>query len=161
MIPMKPNITQDRLKQLLHYNPDTGKFTRLTKWGSQQIGDEPGSNSKFGYRYIGVDGKGYPAHRLAWLYMYGEIPSGDIDHINRDPTDDKISNLRSVSHSTNLHNSSHRDSASKVKGVYRTKENNWQASIKVNNVTHRLGTYKTIDEAMQARKFAENVLIPA
>ena len=161
MIPMKPNITQDRLKQLLHYNPDTGKFTRLTKWGSQQIGDEPGCKSKFGYRYIGVDGKGYPAHRLAWLYMYGEIPNGDIDHINRDPTDDRISNLRSVSHSTNLHNSSHRNSASKVKGVYRTKENNWQASIKVNNVTYRLGTYKTIDEAKQARKFAESVLIPA
>jgi hypothetical protein len=161
MILMKPNITQERLKQLLHYNPDTGKFTRLTKWGSQQIGDEPGSISKFGYRYIGVDGKGYTAYRLAWLYMYGDFPVGDIDHINRDPTDDRIANLRSVSHSTNLHNSSHRNPSSKIKGVYRTKENHWQASIKVKGVTYRLGTFKTIEEAADARKFAEQLLIPA
>lgn len=157
---MKPNITQERLKQLLHYDPETGKFTRLTKWGSQQIGDEPGCIAKFGYRYIGVDGKQYTAYRLAWLYMYGDFPLGDIDHINRNPADDRISNLRSVSHSTNLHNSSHRNPASKVKGVYLTRENRWQASIRVKGVTHRLGTYGTIEEAAAARKFAEWLLIP-
>lgn len=161
MLCMKPNITQERLKQLLHYNPDTGKFTRLTKWGSQQIGDEPGCKSKFGYRYIGVDGKGYTAYRLAWLYVYGEFPAGDIDHINRDPTDDRICNLRSVTHSVNLHNSLHRNPASKVKGVYRTQEGHWQTSIKVGGVTYRLGTYKTIEEAADARKFAEQLLITA
>jgi hypothetical protein len=156
---MKPNITQERLKQLLHYNPDTGKFTRLTKWGSQQIGDEPGCKSKFGYRYIGVDGKGYTAYRLAWLYQYGDFPSGDIDHINRDPTDDRISNLRSVSHSTNLHNSTHRNSASRIKGVYQTKENNWQSNIMVQGVKYQLGTYQTIEEATIVRKFAESILL--
>jgi hypothetical protein len=158
---MKPNITQDRLKQLLHYNPDTGKFTRLTKWGSQQIGDEPGCKSKFGYRYIGVDGKQYTGYRLAWLYVHGDFPTGDIDHINRDPTDDRISNLRSVSHSTNLHNSSHRNPSSKVKGVYQTQEGHWQALIKVKGVKYHLGTHKTIEEATNARKFAEQMLIPA
>lgn len=161
MIPMKPDITQDRLKQLLHYNPDTGKFARLTKWGSQQIGDEPGSRSPQGYWYIGVDCKIYPAHRLVWLYVNGEMPNGDIDHINRDRLDNRLVNLRVTTRSTNLHNSPHRNPASKVKGVYRTKENNWQASIKVSNVTYRLGTYKTMDEATQARKFAESILIPA
>lgn len=156
---MKPNITQDRLKQLLNYNPDTGKFTRLTKWGSQQIGDEPGCKSKFGYRYIGVDGKGYTAYRLAWLYVYGEFPAGDIDHINRDPTDDRISNLRSVSHSANLHNTLHRNAKSGHKGVHKTKENRWQARIRVNYKIHNLGTFATIEEAAAARKLAEQMLI--
>ena len=157
---MKPNITQDRLKQLLHYNPETGKFTRLTKWGRQQIGDEPGCKSKFGYRYIGVDGKGYTAYRLAWLYVYGNFPAGDIDHINRDPTDDRISNLKSVSHSVNLHNTTHRGVISGHKGVYKTKQNRWQARIRVNYKIHNLGTFATIEEAAHARKIAEQKLIP-
>jgi hypothetical protein len=158
---MKPNITQARLKQLLHYDPETGKFKRLTKWGSQQIGDEPGCKSKFGYRYIGVDGKGYTAYRLAWLYVYGDFPPGDIDHINRDPTDDRIANLRSVSHSANLHNTQHRDATSGYKGVYRTKENRWQARIRVNYKMHNLGTFATIEEAANARKLAEKMLVSA
>jgi hypothetical protein len=156
---MKPDITQDRLKQLLHYNPDTGKFTRLTKWGRQQIGDEPGCKSKFGYRYIGVEGKGYTAYRLAWLYVYGNFPAGDIDHINRDPTDDRIENLRSVSHSTNLHNTFHRNPKSGHKGVYKTKENRWQTRIRINYKMHHLGTFATIEEAVNVYKLAESNLV--
>lgn len=156
---MKPNITQNKLKELLHYDAKNGKFTRLTKWGSQQIGDEPGCKSKFGYRYIGVDGKGYTAYRLAWLYVYGEFPKGDIDHINRDPTDDRIENLRSVSHSKNLHNTFNRNPKSGHKGVYRTKENKWQARIRVNYKMHHLGTFATIEEAVNAHKIAEQMLI--
>lgn len=152
---MKPNITQDRLKQLMSYDPLTGKFSRLTKWGRQNIGDEPGCKSKFGYRYIGVEGKGYTAYRLAWLYVYGKFPDGDIDHINGDPTDDRIENLRSVSHSVNLHNTSHRKPKSNHKGVYQTKEKTWQANIRLNYKLHHLGRFKTIDEAIQARKDAE------
>lgn len=158
---MKPDITQDRLKQLLYYNPDTGVFTRLTKWGSKDVGDVPGSRSPQGYWYIGVDSKIYPSHRLAWLYTHGEMPNGDIDHINRDRLDNRIVNLRVTTRSTNVHNSPHRNPASKIKGVYRTKENHWQASIKVASVTYRLGTYKTVEDAADARKFAEQLLIPA
>lgn len=159
MLAMKPNITQSRLKELLHYDPETGKFKRLTKWGKQQIGDEPGCKSKFGYRYIGVDGKGYTAYRLAWLYVYGDFPSGDIDHINRNPTDDRIANLRSVSHSENLHNTLHRNPKSGHKGVYRTKENKWQARIRVNYKLHHLGTFASMEEAANAYRLAKQNLV--
>jgi hypothetical protein len=159
MLAMKPNITQARLKELLHYDPDTGKFNRLTKWGKQQIGDEPGCKSKFGYRYIGVEGKGYTAYRLAWLYVYGNFPLGDIDHINRDPTDDRIANLRSVSHSANLHNTLPRSPKSGHKGVYKTQENKWQAKIRVNYKMHHLGTFTTIEKAANAYKLAKQNLV--
>lgn len=161
MLYMKPDITQSRLKQLLSYDPATGIFTRMTKWGSKNIGDVPGSLSPQGYWYIGVDSKVYPAHRLAWLYVHGEMPMGDIDHINRNRLDNRIVNLRVTSRSTNVHNSPHRNPASKIKGVYRTKENHWQASIRVQGVMYRLGTFKTIEAATDARKFAEQLLIPA
>jgi hypothetical protein len=141
---MKPNITQERLKQLLHYNPDTGKFTRLTKWGSQQIGDELGCKSKFGYRYIGVDGKGYTAYTLAWLYMYGNFPSGDIDHINRNPLDNRKANLRIA---TPSQNNANQDTSRKYKGAYKNaKGTTWSAKL----CGKHLGNFSTELDAAKA-----------
>lgn len=155
------DLTADRLRQLTHYDPETGVFTRLTKWGSKDIGDIPGSLSPQGYWYIGVNSKVYPAHRLAWLYVHGEWPQGDIDHIDRDRLNNRIANLREATRSTNLHNSPNRGAASGHKGVYRTQEGNWQARIRVNDHVHHLGTFKNLEDAVAARKFAEQLLIPA
>ena len=155
------DLTADRLRQLMHYDPETGVFTRLTKWGSKDIGDIPGSLSPQGYWYIGVNSKVYPAHRLAWLYVHGEWPQGDIDHIDRDRLNNRIANLRDTTRSTNLHNSSAQNPSSGYKGVYRTKEGNWQVQIKVNYEVYRLGTFKNLEDAVAARKFAEQLLIPA
>ena len=162
---MKQNITQERLKQLLHYDLDTGKFARLTKWGSQQVGDEPGGFTPQGYRYIGLDTHQYPAHRLAWLYVHGELPTSDIDHINRLRYDNRISNLRSTTRSINIHNSAGRG-RSGVKGValispsrQRRSKKIWGARISIDYVEYDLGTFHTIEEATTARKFAESILL--
>lgn len=158
-------LTAGQLRSLLSYDASTGVFTRLTKWGSQNIGDIPGSKSPQGYWQIGINSKSYPAHRLAWLYVYGEWPPGDVDHVNRDRSDNRLENLRVVTRSVNLHNSIGRK-PSNVKGVScisptaqkRTKKI-WRASIMVNYKRHHLGNYLTFEEAVEARRQAEQKLL--
>jgi len=95
-------ITQQELKELLHYNPETGIFTRKTKVNRNKvIGSIAGTTDFHGYVAIAIDGKKYKAHRLAWLYMYGKFPDNCIDHINNITTDNRIVNLRDATLSQN------------------------------------------------------------
>jgi hypothetical protein len=156
---MKPNISHDELTTLLHYNPDTGVFTQKLRWWNRQPGDTLGCKSPQNYWYIGVGGKQYPAHRLAWFYVHKEWPPGDIDHINRNRLDNRISNLRAVTRSQNLHNATPRNSTkTSVTGVYQTpkgKGKPWRASITVNYKRIWLGQFDTKEAAIAARKDAE------
>lgn len=98
-------ITQEELKESLHYDPDTGIFTWRKSKGPAKKGTVAGKIYKsHPYIKIGVCRHSIDAHRLAWLYVYGEWPTMDIDHINRDPTDNRICNLRHVSRSENNRN---------------------------------------------------------
>src|SRR3990167_3120706 len=105
-------ISQQRLKELLSYNPNTGEFTRLVATGihgCNKAGVVVGCLSDHptqGYILIRVNNDGilYRAHRLAWLYVYGFWPPADIDHINGNRSDNRIVNLRSVTRSQNLQN---------------------------------------------------------
>lgn len=99
-------ITQRELKEQLTYYPYTGRFF----WNNTRRGVKKGKRAGYvqdtrGYRIIMIDRKPYYAHRLAWLYEYGSFPELEIDHVNRDTDDNRISNLRDVTHSTNLLNS--------------------------------------------------------
>ena len=149
---------QDRLKAKYAYDPLTGVFTRMTSWGSKQVGDIAGSISPQGYRYLAFDGKATPAHRLAWLWAHGELPLGDVDHINRDRLDNRLENLRVVTRSVNAHNSAGRSLCGK-KGVSLTsKGKSWEARISVNRKHIYLGLYASVKEAAAARKGAEIAL---
>lgn len=97
-------LTQDRLRELLHYDPDTGVFTNIKPRHRVKVGDIAGSNSGKGYLQIQIDQKRYSAHRLAWLYTYGRFPEEFIDHINGNPSDNRIVNLREVTQRENLQN---------------------------------------------------------
>jgi hypothetical protein len=103
---MKPELTQDRLKELLHYDPETGHFTWLAapKFGSVKAGSMAGSTGKNGYTYVGVGGAKYLAHRLAFLFMTGSTPDEDVDHVNRDRSDNRWINLRPATRSENMAN---------------------------------------------------------
>lgn len=148
----------ETLKAKYTYDPDTGIFTRNTAWGKQAAGDVAGCISPQGYRYLTFKGRATPAHRLAWLWVHGVWPDGDVDHINRDRMDNRISNLRNVSRSVNLHNSAGR-ALSGFKGVSATtKGSSWQARIMVDGHDIYLGLFKTPEEASAARKGAEIAL---
>jgi hypothetical protein len=138
-------LTQERLKEVLTYNPQTGFFTRNKTGGP--IGC---ANKKLGYYQIGIDYKRYYAHRLAWLYMYGEMPNKDIDHINNNGFDNSINNLRTATRKENIRNSKHqKNNTSGYKGVIEIK-GKWRAAIKVDRKNIYLGMFSTAEEAHRA-----------
>jgi hypothetical protein len=149
---------QDTLKAKYDYDPETGVFRRKTSWGRQKTGDEAGCVSPQGYRYLSFHGRATPAHRLAWLWVYGTWPPADVDHLNRDRLDNRIANLRSATRSENCHNVAAR-SASGLKGISAaSKSASWHARIMVSRKQIYLGSYTTPEEAAAARKGAEYAL---
>ena len=113
-----------------------------------------------GYTSIMISGKNYRAHRLAWLYVYGYLPEHEIDHIDRDKSNNKIDNLRHVSCSCNKRNVGLRqDNTSGIKGVYWDKQSDkWRAQITANNKQHHLGLFTDFTEAVCTRLAAEQCL---
>lgn len=152
-------LSHDRLKQLLHYCPDTGSFCwKITK-GRAKAGCLAGATDAYGYRVIRVDGTLYKAHRLAWLYTYGEWPSGLLDHINRVPGDNRLCNLREITQSENMHNAN-RKSESGVPGVrWRGERNRWVAQIRIGYRNHVIGSFLSKSDAVAARKKAEQAMM--
>lgn len=152
-------ITAEHLREILHYDPDTGVFTRIKIVAPQSrinVGDIAGSRNHDGYWRIkigGRSGRAYAAHRLAWLYMKGQWPSDEIDHIDLDPSNNRWSNLREANRSTNIANTKRRsDNTSGLKGVYRGqgKKRPWRAEITLHKKRVFIGAFATMDEAKAA-----------
>lgn len=155
------NFNQHELKQLLTYDTITGIF----KWKyavsrNIHINDIAGYVGFDGYRKIGIKGKSYLAHRLAWFYVYGYFPENEIDHINRNRDDNRIKNLREVSIKCNRRNVDNlRNNTSGVKGVYFHQEKDkWLATITNNRKQRSLGYYDNFDDAVCARLAGEQCL---
>jgi hypothetical protein len=143
-------ITQQKLKELLNYNQDTGIFTWNKRLSSRAgIGDVAGCKNIKGYIYIGIDKVCYKAHRLAWLYVYGYIPKKQIDHINGNPSDNKITNLREVTVYQNaLNQKKAKNNTSGIKGISVCKKTNkWHVRITVNGKRKSLGLFDDLDLA--------------
>lgn len=159
-------ISHANLLKLLDYDPETGVFKQKIFWWKRKPGDIVGGRTPQGYWYVGVGGKQYPAHRLAWFYVYGNWPIADIDHINRNRLDNRIANLREATRAENLRNTEIRNSnQSGVKGVSlrslrngRRPNKAWVASIMVNGKRKHLGHFFTVAEAAKARADAEKEL---
>ena len=142
-------ITQARLKELLHYNPETGVFTNLKKRGVRgSIGDVVGG-VHYGYYRIRIDSVNYNSHKLAWLYVYGEFPSSNIDHINRIKTDNRLCNLRLATKQQNNWNVGLRkDNTSGYKGVtFCKKTKKWIAKMAINKKSVTLAYFALKDDA--------------
>ena len=153
------SLTKSELKRVLYYNPDTGVFLAKVQTSRRQIGDVAGSLKQSGYRVISVNGHSHYAHRLAFLYMTGEFPPKEVDHINGDKGDNRWCNLRLANHAENIRNSGVRpNNKLGLKGVYRSLNGRYRARIKTNGKTTHLGYFDTPEEAHEAYKEAAQEL---
>lgn len=148
-------ITHKRACELIDYDPDSGILTSKKGRGRVKRGDILGSAGPNGYIRLMVDGKKYLAHRLAWLIQTGEWPDGEIDHINRDSSDNRFCNLRDVSH---IKNNQNKGCHSKYGvGVKRCR---WRYSGRIlvgQNRVH-LGCYTSPEMASRAYRIASSLL---
>jgi len=148
-----PTFSQEYLKSILHYNPDTGVFTRLVSVSnSAQKGSIAGHNKHLSYGRVNVNKKPYASHRLAWFYMTGEWPKEQIDHINQIKSDNSWCNLRECSNAQNNFNRPiPKHNKSGYKGVsWREDRKKWQSIIKFNGKSIYLGNFTDINLAVLA-----------
>lgn len=149
----KNDLTAARVRELLNYNSETGALTWAFNVGpTARAGGVAGSIEKKGYRSIGVDGSYYKAHRLVWLHVTGEWPTGQIDHKDGDKDNNRFENLRDVSPSVNQQNMRHATVRNKSCGLLGVTPNNkkWKAGIHIGGIKRHLGTFGTAEEAHAA-----------
>lgn len=161
-------LTRERVNQLFDYRdgklywrlrPETD-FKSRREWkiiNTLYAGKEAGTYANGGYRVVKTKEFRVRVHRLIWIYFYGEPASGEVDHINGDPSDNRISNLRVVTSIENRRNMARpKNNTSGAIGVsYRANRKKWRAYIMIDNRQITLGHYKTKEEAILARKRAE------
>lgn len=140
----KHSLTVERANHLLAYNSETDVFTWKVSQGKAREGSVAGT-IQHGYRKLTIDREQIKMHRLAWFMHYGAWPSGQIDHINGDRLDNRIANLRDVSHSINMQNryAMRRKESDLPQGVARLKSGKFSAHINI-------GVYPSIEEAAAA-----------
>lgn len=146
-------ITQAQLKEILHYDPETGAWTWIISPRYEiPAGSIAGGYGNHGYRRIRIRSKFYTGHRLAWLYMTGSFPAGHMDHINGVRDDNRFSNLRIASLQENgLNRQRYITNTSGHKGVcWHPKLGKWRARIQKYGKRVALGCYDTKEEAAAA-----------
>lgn len=149
----KLTVPRERLMELYDYDPETGAFTHRVSLRTKKAGEVATINSR--YLNLRVEhGKVLMAHRVAWLFVHGDWPECEIDHINRDKHDNRIANLRLATGSQNRVNSRPRKSRLGVRGVYPAHSGKFKAMISVDRKQIYLGTYDSIDEASRVHKEA-------
>ncbi|MBP8234471.1 MAG: HNH endonuclease [Rhizorhabdus sp.] len=167
-----PLITAEIARRLFSYDAKTGKlywnsrprsdFGDDRHWrafNTKSAGKEVGSPTKWGHLRFRLRKTGYQVHRVVWLMAYGEWPE-QVDHIDGNPDNNRLDNLREVNHLLNCRNAARRkDNTSGVTGISRTRRSGrWSAAISDGKNRVHLGDYRTLEEAIAAREAAAKVL---
>lgn len=150
---------QEMFKEVLNYNPDSGEFTwKIDRTTRSKKGQVAGYLDENGYRHIRIGPKIYRAHRIAWEYMYGKF-EGEVDHIDNNPSNNSISNLRVCNSRQNKYNARLRkDNSSGVKGLHWYKAyKKWQVNLRINGKTKCLGYFEDLFEACCTVMSARNL----
>jgi HNH endonuclease/AP2 domain len=145
-------VTPERLRQVLDYNPSNGVFVwRVTASNRAVAGSVAGNKSRKGYIRIRLGRREFLAHRLAWLYVYGVWPVGQIDHHNELKSDNRIDNLRDATGSWNQHNitAPQRNNVAGFRGVS-WRKNKWVAQIMLRGRSIHLGRFNCAEDAHAA-----------
>jgi len=155
-----PELTAERLREVLSYDSETGVFCWLKPLRNGTTGALAGGFRADGYLVIGMHGKTYRAHRLAWLFVHGCWPVADIDHINGDRADNRMGNLRAASRAENQQNRTlDVKNTSGFHGVSRyAGGKKWRARIQVDGVEQHLGTFESPEDAEEAYLAAKAAL---
>lgn len=156
-------INHQFLTDVLHYCPGSGIFTYKVRRGQCMPGDRAGYEHVSGYRHVGFCGKSFKEHRLAWFYVHGVWPGGDIDHINGKQDDNRISNLRVVNDGLNCLNKKWNVTKNKsgFRGVSKHQSERGKPKWRVRVTTLlgkriSIGNFDSLDDAIKARIEAEN-----
>ena len=151
--PIKRDLDIELLRLLFTYDPETGVLKwRMNRSGNAKAGDVAGCVKRNGYIYIGVCGRIWTAHRLAWAIHYGRHPGDMLDHINRIKTDNRIANLRECTAAENAANKCFSPRA--LMGTRPTASGKWLAQIGMYGKHRHLGTFASEEEASRAYKKA-------
>ena len=146
-------LSQSQIKSILHYDADTGVFSWASRASNKLAGSKAGYADARGYWRIKIQGVRFRAHRLAWLYVYGELPAFPIDHIDGNPANNAIANLRLGAEGINQQNvrRPQRNNTSGFLGVHkRSDSSTYRVCISVNGVLRYFGGFKTPEEAHSA-----------
>jgi hypothetical protein len=157
-------------REMFRYDPNSGELTWRDRpighfpsqaarnvWNGRNAGKAAGRIASTGYRTVTVNGRSCLAHRIVWLLATGHYPVGEIDHINGDPADNRLANLRDVSSLQNQRNrrlnANNRSGVSGVRWI--AKHQRWSAMIGGGHRKKNLGSFLTFDEAVAARRAGE------
>lgn len=158
-------VDRDGLKRVFNYDPQTGIFTRRIdsgRHGRWKAGTPAGCKNSLGYTVVRIGPTLYAAHRLAFLYVFGEWPAVGIDHKDGNKSNNKIDNLRLATQAENLQNrrAAQRNSSSGILGVYWSKRKlRWIASLKSGDDRHH-SSHLTAEAAASAYEGAKRELHP-
>lgn len=159
------SITASMCRDMLNYDPATGDLTWLPREGRSVFNAKFAGKKAFTARHIDghlvgkINGTQLFAHRVCWAIFHGDFPSLNIDHVNGDPADNRIENLREATQRENLKNRCiFRNNTSGTPGVrFHSRTGKWRASIG-GAAIHFLGEFGSKDAAIAARKAAESAL---
>ena len=159
---MRQDITHDVITEWFRYDPITGWFTWAKKhhYGPDVVGKRAGWQHSSGYRLLKLGDERLLEHRMVWLYVHGHLPTGPIDHIDRDRSNNKLANLRIVTtaiNSQNLRFARKNKRGGMPVGIHAKKNGKFQATITKNGKAFWLGTYSSADEAHAAYLAAKQI----